>query len=41
MTSLLAAEKQQQVLLQNEEPRPPAGEAHTMEMAARKPKGYK
>ena len=41
MTYLLEAEKQQQVLLQNEERRPPAREAHTMEMAARKPKGYK
>ena len=41
MTYLLGAKKQQQVLLQNGERRPPAREAHTMEMAASKPKGYK
>ena len=41
MTYLLAAEKEQQVLLQNKERRPPARETHTMKMAARKSKGYK
>ena len=41
MTYLLAAEKQQQVLLKNQERRPPAREMHTVEMAARKPRGYK
>ena len=41
MTYLLAVEKQQQVLLKNQERRPPARETHTVEMAARKPRGYK
>ena len=41
MTYLLAAEKQKHVLLRNEERRPPARETHTVEMAARRPRGYK
>ena len=41
MTYLLAAEKQKHVLLRNEERRPPARETHTVEMATRRPRGYK
>ena len=41
MSYLLLAEKQQQLLLKNVEQCLSAKEAHTIEMAARKPKGFR
>ena len=41
MSYLVLAEKQQQFQLKNVEQRPPAKEAHTIEMAARRPKGFR
>ena len=41
MSYLLIAEKQQQLLLKNAGQRPAGKEAHTTEMAARKPKGFR